>query len=127
MFAFGDAVTFIAFGGAIALVPTAAPLWQLQRAPRFWGVVTMLAICVGATGALSALPYIADLYGLRAVADFEPFAFLRLLLSPFAFLVLLAVAFVTPRGPDRRRSWLACGLELVGLVALIGQLLAATR
>lgn len=54
MFAFGDGLLALAVFGFVALVPTAVGLHFLRDVPKFWGVVSVGALAVAATGPVAA-------------------------------------------------------------------------
>jgi len=73
MYAFGDALLFVAVFAVTALAPTGAALFLLRPYPRFWAVLSTLGFAVAVTGVTAAK-------GLRiGVAAGPDRAFLQLL------------------------------------------------
>jgi len=55
MYAFGDALLFVAVFGVSALVPTAAALFFLRPYRHFWTVLSALGLAVAVTGVMAAI------------------------------------------------------------------------
>src|SRR4030095_1382513 len=55
MYAFGDALLFVAVFAACALVPTGAALFFLRPYRHFWTVLSALGLAVAVTGVTAAI------------------------------------------------------------------------
>lgn len=103
MYAFGDAVLFVAVFGVSALVPTAAVLFFLRPYHRFWTVLSTFGLGIAVTGlAAVALFATGRSAGPSPIATLAAFSVLRILVAP-----LLALAFLmcTAFSPYRFPRW----------------------
>jgi hypothetical protein len=90
MYAFGDAVLFVAVFGVVALVPTAVLLFFLRPYRRVWTVLSTFGLCVAVTGlAAVALFAFGRSAGPSPIATLAALSVLRILIAP-----LLALAFL---------------------------------
>src|SRR5258708_26208179 len=55
MYAFGDAILFVAVFGVVALAPTGAALFFLRPYRRFWTVLAALGLAVAVTGVTAVI------------------------------------------------------------------------
>jgi hypothetical protein len=98
MYAFGDAILFVAVFGFLALLPTAAALYFLRPYPRFWKIISGLGLALAATGVAAAVVYAL---GRQAVAPsplaaWAAFSVLRLLVAPLFTMGFFLLAFLSP-------------------------------
>lgn len=130
MYAFADAVTFIAVACALSIVPTFVLLRLVGPLPRFWNFASRVSVALASSALvfdlLWALPFDHVPISLRPLCMLAP---LRFFSSPLLVLLFLPGAFVC-RGPSRRRMILALAVEVVaaGFVILwFGFQLMSTR
>ena len=115
MYAFGDALLFLAVFGVAAVLPTGLALYYLRPYRWFWTALSIAALAIAVTGLLAASVY--------ALAACQPLpresllmfwaaiAVLRMLAAP-----LLATAFILSGiiAPNRTSRWsllVAAGME----------------
>jgi hypothetical protein len=101
MYAFGDALLFVAVFGVSALVPTGAALFFLRPYRHFWTVLSALGLAVAVTGVTAAI-----LFGLGRHATPSPrvtwaeLSVLGILVAPpFALTFLVFTIFSPYRFP----------------------------
>jgi len=84
MYAFGDMMFFLFAFCACAALPTAAALWFLRRAERFWSFLSSSAMLLAATGLFALLVYYAGIHHPigSPLALAAALAVLRLLVAP---------------------------------------------
>lgn len=122
MYAFGDAVVFVAVFGAVALVPTVLALRFLRSHAAFWAVLSVTALVIAATGPLGALPVAWDdfrrMSGTAGGAQ-GAYGFLRVMIAWCLAPGFVVTAFLAP--PGRPRQWLsaAAGLECLTAAYLV--------
>ena len=122
MHAFGDLAWFLAVAALLSLAPTLLLLRAVRDSGRGLAAVARLFLAGSATAPLAVLAVTvasrrpAGPPGLLALASV--LGFLRVLVSPAAFLATLLAAWVlAPTAAGRRLRW-AAGLEAVGVIAL---------
>jgi hypothetical protein len=98
MYAFGDAVLFVAVFGVAALVPTGAALFFLRPYRAFWNIAAGLALIVGVTS-VAAVGLFA--VGRAATAQsllgtLAAVSVLRIILAPLLAPVFLVAALFAP-------------------------------
>jgi len=97
MFAFGDALLFVAVFGVSALVPTGAALFFLRPYRHFWVVLSALSLGVAVTGVSAA-----TLFAIGRHAEPSPLvtwaalSVLRILVAPLLALAFLVSALMSP-------------------------------
>ena len=101
MYAFGDAVLFVAVFGVVALVPTAAVLFFLRPYRRFWAVLSTFGLAVAVTGIMAVVLFaVGRSAGPSAIATLGAFSVLRILVAPlFALAFLMCTVFSPYRFP----------------------------
>ncbi len=112
MYAFGDAVLFVAIFGACALVPTGAALIFLRPYPRFWTVLATLGLVVALTGVAAAVLFAAghDAAPSR-LATSAQFSVLRILVAPVLAFTFLVCTVLSPYRPQRLALFAATLME----------------
>jgi hypothetical protein len=125
MHAFGELAAFLAVAGLLSLAPTLLLLRAVRDSGRGLAAVARLFLAGSATAPLAVTAMTAASLrpagaggppGLLALASV--LGFLRVLVSPAAFLATLLAAWVlAPTAAGRRLRW-AAGLEAVGVIAL---------
>ena len=98
MYAFGDALLFIAVFGVVALAPTAAALFLLRPYRRVWTALGICSLAVAVTG-LAAVALFA--IGRHAVAPaplatWAGLSVLRILVAPLLALASFVCAVLAP-------------------------------
>src|SRR5258708_35537275 len=78
MYAFGDAILFVAVFGVVALAPTGAALFFLRPYRRFWTVLAALGLAVAVTGVTAGILFA----GRRPAAPSPPATWAGLPLLP---------------------------------------------
>jgi hypothetical protein len=113
MWAFGDALTFLAVAGGLALVPTFFLFRALRGRPGLWTVPSWALLLWGVIGVAAAAIRFSPKSPAGALATLDVFAVLRFLPAPL-FAGLDAMGWlVAPEPRTQRRLALAAGLELV--------------
>lgn len=91
MYAFGDALLFLAVFTVAALVPTGAALFFLRPYRRFWTVLSVLGLGVAVTGIAAAVLFTIGRHAPPSpLATWADVSMLRILVAP-----LFALAFAT--------------------------------
>jgi len=97
MYAFGDALLFVAAFGVAALVPTGAALFFLRPYRHFWTVLSTVGLGIGLTGlAAAALFAIGRHAAPSPLATWAGLSVLRILVAPLLALTLLVCAAFSP-------------------------------
>jgi hypothetical protein len=98
MYAFGDALLFIAVFGLLALVPTGGLLYVLRPYRGLWVVLSAMALSVAITGAAAASLFALgrDATPQSALANWAAFSILRILLTPVLAPALLVSGLLSP-------------------------------
>jgi hypothetical protein len=101
MYAFGDALLFVAIFGVSALVPTGAALFFLRPYRSFWTVLSALGLAVAVTGVAAAVLFTVGRNAAPSpLASWAAFSVLRILVSPlFALAFLVGAILAPPRSP----------------------------
>ena len=115
MYAFGDALLFVAVFGGLALVPTGAALVFLRPFGRFWTVLSALGVAVAATGAAAVVLFAVgrDATPPSPLAPWADAAVLRILVAPLLALVFLVCAALAPRRSPRVAFLAATAMEAI--------------
>jgi len=97
MYAFGDAVFFVAVFGVSALVPTGAGLFFLRPYRPFWTVLSALGLTVALTGVAAAILFAVGRHATPSpLATWVGFSVLRILVAPLLALTFLVCTFLSP-------------------------------
>lgn len=113
MYAFGDSVLFVAVFGVCALVPTGAALFFLRPYPRFWTVLSTVALAVATTGVVAAILYAVG----RAetgtpLGVWAQVSVLRILIAPLFAFTFLVCTVLSPNRAHRVALIVATVMEL---------------
>lgn len=114
MYAFGDAVLFVAVFGVLAIIPTALALYFLRSYPTIWTVLGAAAVVFAVTGFLATVVYVSasHLAGPRSVLELgAAFAVLRMLPSPLFALGFAVALVLAPHAMSRRLLLYATTIE----------------
>src|SRR6267142_4664540 len=116
MYAFGDALLFVAVFGVSALVPTGAALFFLRPYRHFWTVLSALGLAVAVTGVTAAILFAVGRHATPSpLATWAGFSVLRILVAPLLALTFLVCTFLSPyRSP---RVTLLAATVMEGAVA----------
>ena len=97
MYAFGDALLFVAVFGVSALVPTGAALFFLRPYRHFWTVLSALGLAVAVTGVTAAILFAVGRHATPSpLATWAGFSVLRILVAPLLALTFLVCTFLSP-------------------------------
>ena len=119
MFAFGDALTFVTVGAAVAIVPTVGLFRLIGSRERFWSVYEKLSMFGAATAVLSALLLLLpSLDGHATLSALQAFAFMRLANAPLWLLGNTPGVFLR-QGRSRKLFIIANLLELASVGSFI--------
>ena len=114
MYAAGDAMLFVAVFAGVGVVPTGAALFFLRPYPRFWVVLSRVAVGVAATGLAAVILFAAGRRaGPSALATLGGLSVLRLLAAPLLAPVFGVCAALAPERPPRLMLLAAAALEAV--------------
>lgn len=98
MYAFGDAVLFVAVFGVSALVPTGAALLFLRPYRYFWTVLSSLGLAVGGTGVAAAILFAVGKNATSSpLSTWAEFSVLRILIAPLFALTFFVCTVLSPR------------------------------
>jgi len=102
MYAFGDALLFVAVFGISALVPTAAALFFLRPYRRFWTLLSAVGLAVAVTGVTAATLFEVGRHAApSALATWDGLSVLRILVAPLLALTFLVCAVVSAQRAPR--------------------------
>ena len=102
MYAFGDALLFVAVFGVSALVPTGAALFFLKPYRHFWTVLSALGLAVAVTGVTAAALFAVGRHAAPSpLATWATLSVLRILLAPILALTFLVCAVFSPYRSSR--------------------------
>jgi hypothetical protein len=97
MYAFGDALLFVAVFGVSALVPTGTALFFLRPYRHFWTVLSALGLAVAVTGATAAILFAVGRHATPSpLATWAGLSVLRILVAPLLALTFLVCTFLSP-------------------------------
>lgn len=97
MYAFGDAVLFVAVLAVVALAPTGAALFFLRPYRRFWIGLAALGLGVALTGVTAGILFAVGRHATASsIAMWAGFAVLRILVAPLLALTFLVCALFSP-------------------------------
>lgn len=112
MYAFGDALVFLAVFGVCALIPTAAALYFLRPYARFWTVLAALAVALAITSVAAAILYATGRGATgTTLAVWAQFSVLRILIAPLFALTFLVAGMLCPHRTQRRTLLTATAVE----------------
>jgi hypothetical protein len=120
MYAFGDAILFVAVFGILALVPTGAALFFLRPYLQFWVVLSAFSIGIAVTSVAAALLYsIGREEVASTLALWAAFSVLRILVTPLLALAFFVATLISPyRYP--RLAFFGAALMEAGVSAYAG-------
>jgi hypothetical protein len=103
MYAFGDALLFIAVFGVTALFPTGAALFVLRPYRGFWHVISGLALAVAVTSVVAAALFASGRHAVAPspLATWAALSVLRILIAPLLALTFLVSALLSPDRTSR--------------------------
>lgn len=97
MYAFGDAVLFVAVFGVAALVPTGAALFFLRPYRPFWTVLSAIGLGIAVTGLAAVAAFAIGRHAAPSpLATWAAFSVLRILVAPLLALTFLVCAVFSP-------------------------------
>lgn len=112
MYAFGDAVLFVAVFGGLALIPTGAALWFLRPYARFWRTIAVLGLAVAVTGLVAAVLFAVGRHTAPSpLATAAAFAVLRILVAPLLALTFFVGVLFAPERRTRVAFFAATLME----------------
>jgi hypothetical protein len=113
MYAFGDALLFIAVFGVCSLVPTGAALFFLRPYRRFWTVLAVVVLAVAVTGVTAAALFAIGRHATSSpLATLAMASVLRILVAPLLALAFLVFAAFSPYRAPRFALLAASGAEV---------------
>lgn len=119
MYAFGDAVLFVAVFGVAALVPTAAALFFLRPYRLFWSGLSALGVTAAVTGIAAVILFAVGRHAAPSpLATWAAFAVLGILVAPVLALTFLVCAIFAPHRSARLALLAATVME--GAVSAYG-------
>lgn len=102
MYAFGDALLFVAVFGVSALVPTGAALFFLRPYRHFWTMLSALGLAVALTGVAAAIVFALGRHAAPSpLATWAGLSVLRILLAPLLALTFLVCTVLSPHASSR--------------------------
>ena len=116
MYAFGDAMLFLAVFGFAAIVPTGLAFYFLRPYRWFWTALSITALAIAATGFLAASIYILAAWCQpRSEQSFlmvwSALAVLRMLASPVLATGFAVFALIAPNRTSRWALAIAAGID----------------
>jgi hypothetical protein len=114
MYAFGDAILFLAVFGFVAILPTGVALFFLRPYRLFWTVFSIAALVLAATGLSAAFVCVLASHWTQPCPPLEfcaAIAVLRMLAAP---LLAMGFALAVCIAPNRMSRWMllvAAGIE----------------
>ncbi len=115
MYAFGDAILFVAVFGFLALFPTGLALYFLRPFKKLWTVLSIASLALAFTGLVAASVFVlgsAQPGSALAISAALALGVLRMLAAPMLAPVFIIAAFIAP---TRFSHWV-----LVGAAAIEG-------
>jgi hypothetical protein len=127
MFAFGDAITFIAAFSVAAIAPSIGLLQLVRFGPRFWGIYARASFIIASTGLLlTLLLFLKTSAGHSPLSTLQSVAILRVFTAPFILLMFVPGVFFAG-GNSRMILLAACGIELATVCAFTLHMLLLAR
>lgn len=112
MYAFGDALLFVAVFGVAALVPTGAALVFLRPFRPFWTVLSAVGLGVAVTGLAAVTLFAVGRHAPPSpLATWAGLSVLRILVAPLLALTFLVCAVFSPYRVPRVPLLAATGME----------------
>ena len=112
MYAFGDALIFVAVFGVSALVPTGAALFFLRPYRHFWTGLSAFGLAVAVTGVTAAILFAVGRYATPSpLATWAGLSVLRILVAPLLALTFLVCTFLSPYRSPRVAFLVATVME----------------
>jgi hypothetical protein len=112
MFAFGDAITFLAVASVAAIPPSVMLFKLLAFSPRFLRVYSVGSVGLASVGLFCGVVWIFPFFQQSEVLrTVRSVAVLRLFMAPL-FLLVVAPGLLQAAGPNQRLSRFACAFEL---------------
>ena len=97
MYAFGDALLFVAVFGVVGLVPTGAALFFLRPYRHFWTVLSVFGLGVAVTALTAAVLFAIGRHAAPSpLATWVEFSVLRILVAPLLALTFLVCTVLSP-------------------------------
>jgi hypothetical protein len=97
MYAFGDAILFVAVFGGATLVPAGAALFFLRPYRQFWTVLSAFGLGVAVTGLTAAALFAIGRHAAPSpLATWAGFSVLRFLVAPLLALMFLVCTVLSP-------------------------------
>jgi hypothetical protein len=123
MYAFGDSLVFLAAFGLAAIPATCAALYFLRTAPRFWTVLSVLALAIATTGLVMLVAYfmLPATYNASTFGGWAAFAPIRALIAPLFALAFLLAGLFSPRRSSRLALLLAMAIEAAIFAAIVSR------
>jgi hypothetical protein len=121
MYAFGDSMVFLAAFGLASIPATCAALYFLRAAPRFWSVLSVVALAIAVTGLAAAFIYFSP-PAAAAHSALHTFAMLtpiRILIAPLFILAFLLAGLFAPARSPRLALLLAMAIEATVFVFVV--------
>jgi hypothetical protein len=120
MYAFGDAMTFVAVFGICALAPTGTALVFLRSYGQFWKVLSTLGLALAVTSLAAAIVFAVGRSAPPSpLATWAAFSVLRILVAPLFALTFIVCGVVAPQ-PFPRFAFLAATLLEVAVCVYAG-------
>ncbi len=112
MYAFGDALVFVAVFGLSALVPTGAALFFLRPYRHFWTVLSALGLAVAFTGVTAAILFAVGRHAPPSLlSTWAGFSLLRIFVAPLLALTFLVCMIFSPHRSPRFALLAAAAME----------------
>jgi hypothetical protein len=114
MYAFGDALLFVAVFGVSALAPTGAALYFLRPYRRFWTGLAALGVAVAATGVVAVVLFAVGRQAAPSpLATLAGVSVLRILVAPVLAPAFLVCTILSPQRSTRFAFLAAAVVEVV--------------
>jgi hypothetical protein len=112
MYAFGDALLFVAVFGVSALVPTGAALFFLRPYRHFWKMLSAAGLAVALTGIAAAIVFALGRHATPSpLATWAGLSVLRILVAPLLALTFLVCTVFSPHASSRIALLAATAME----------------
>ena len=120
MYAFGDALLFIAVFGVVSIIPTGLALAFLRQGPTFWVVCCVVALLVASTSLVMVGLNVLEPMGALStgLSIWAMLAFPRIFLSPLLAALFGLAALIAPAKRFRWYLFSAAGIE--GIASVYG-------
>jgi hypothetical protein len=114
MYAFGDALLFLAVFAVVAVLPTGLALYFLRPYRLFWTALSLTALSLAATGLLAAAVYVLASFQAPPGSRWElwaAFAVLRMLAAPPLATAFALAGLIAPNRTSRWSLLVAAAIE----------------